>query len=149
MEKSWTTDVLTDDKTGEHYIQFTEEQLAEAGLKSGDEVEWIDNKDGSWTLRKKEFEWVLVETINTFRERYMVQVPIGKSEWALDTVTMEEAKEFSQEHIGEQIISHRVVSEADALKLCDEDNTYTKSWTDEEKMNAYFTKWEITNGERS
>lgn len=149
MEKSWTTDVLTDDKTGEHYIQFTEEQLAEAGLKSGDEVEWIDNKDGSWTLRKKKFEWVLVETINTFRERYMVQVPIGKSEWALDTVTMEEAKEFSQEHIGEQIISHRVVSEADALKLCDEDNTYTKSWTDEEKMNAYFTKWEITNGERS
>jgi hypothetical protein len=71
--------------------------------------------------------------------RYMVQVPKGKSEWALDTVTMEEAKEFSQEHIGEQIISHRVVSKKYALELSDIDNDYTIAWNEETKLKTFFT----------
>jgi hypothetical protein len=94
-------------------------------------------------------QWVLVETVNTFRQRYMVEVPIGtdnynkdKVEWALDTVTMEEAKEFSQEHIGELIVSHRVVTKEEALSLCDKDNDYTKSWSEEQKINTFFTNWE-------
>lgn len=93
-------------------------------------------------------QWVLVETISTFRERYMIEVPVGidtygkdKIEWALDTVTMQEAKEFSQEHIGELIVSHRVVTKEQALALCDIDNDYTKSWTDEQKMYTFFTPW--------
>ena len=45
----------------------------------------------------KETEWVLVECVSTFRMRYMVEVPKDKSEYALDTVTMNEAKEFSQD----------------------------------------------------
>ena len=96
----------------------------------------------------KETQWVLVETVNTFRQRYMVEVPIGtdnynkdKVEWALDTVTMEEAKEFSQEHIGELIVSHRVVTKEEALSLCDKDNDYTKSWNEEQKINTFFTLW--------
>ena len=101
-------------------------------------------KDGSWLLRKKEIsqekEWVLVECISTFRERYMVEVPKGKADWALDTVTMNEAKEFSQKHLGETIVSHRVISEEDALKLCDTENDYAKNWNKEMKMNAFFTK---------
>lgn len=104
-----------------------------------------DNKDGSFSLIKKQTktkdtEWVLVEAISTFRERYMVEVPVGKSKWALDTVTMQEAKEFSQQHIGEQIISHRVVTKKEALKICDIDNDYCKSWNDENKINCFFTK---------
>jgi hypothetical protein len=41
-------------------------------------------------------EFVLVECVSTFRMRYVVEVPEGKSEYALDTVVMNEANEFSQ-----------------------------------------------------
>lgn len=97
----------------------------------------------------KETQWVLVEAISTFRQRYMVEVPTGidnyskdKVEWALDTVTMQEATEFSQEHLGELIVSHRVVTKEEALSLCDKDNDYTKSWNEDQKVNAFFTPWE-------
>ena len=111
-------------------------------FRSGDEVEWIDRKDGSWELRKKqpEMAWVLVEAVQQFRMRYMVQVPASNPEWALDTVTMQEAKEFSQENMGETIVSHRVISEEEAFELCDKDNDYTRSWNREQKMRAFFTK---------
>jgi adenosyl cobinamide kinase/adenosyl cobinamide phosphate guanylyltransferase len=84
-------------------------------------------------------EWVLVDCVSTFRMRYLVEVPEGKKEWALDTVVMKEAKEFSQEHIGEQIVSHRVVTKEEALAICDEDNSYCTSWNDEQKEKAFFT----------
>jgi hypothetical protein len=95
----------------------------------------------------KETQWVLVETVSSFRVRYMVEVPMGvdeqgndKSLWALDTITMNEAKEFSQEYLGEQIFSHRVVSKEEALALCDVDNHYAAdSWTEEKKIEVYFT----------
>jgi hypothetical protein len=85
-------------------------------------------------------EWVLVECVQSYRMRYMVEVPEGKSEWALDTVSMHQAKEFSQEDIGETIVSHRVISEEDALELCDVDNHYAKSWTPHHKVTCFFTQ---------
>lgn len=88
----------------------------------------------------KETEWVLVECVSQFRMRYMVEVPKGKAEWALDTVTMNEAKEFSQEHLGETIVSHRVLTEQQALELCDVDNHYCSKWNNEQKKNAFFTE---------
>jgi len=84
-------------------------------------------------------EWVLVETVSQFRMRYMIEVPKDKKEWALDTVVMNEAKEFSQVHLGETIVSHRVVSKKEALAICDEDNNYCKSWTKDKKESAFFT----------
>jgi len=83
-------------------------------------------------------EWVLVECVNTFRNRYMVEVPQGKELWALDTVTMNEAKEFSQEYLGELIVSHRVLPEADALALCRQENSYA-TWDDEKMKSVFFT----------
>ena len=53
---------------------------------------------------------------------------------------MQEAKEFSQQHIGEDIVSHRVVTEKEALKICDQDNDYTKNWNKAQKINAFFTR---------
>lgn len=84
--------------------------------------------------------WVLVDTVSMFRMRYMVEVPAEHPEYALDTVTMNEAKEFSQEHVGETIISHRVVTEEEALTLCNVDNNYCSDWNAEQKINAFFTK---------
>lgn len=100
----------------------------------------------------KETQLVLVECVSMFRMRYMVEVPVGvddygkdKALWALDTVTMQEAKEFSQEHLGENIVSHRVVSKKEALALCDVDNDYTKSWSKDKKIEAFFTTWKEQN----
>jgi hypothetical protein len=69
----------------------------------------------------------------------MVETPKHKELWALDTVTMNEAKEFSQQHIGEQIITHRVVTETEALQLCNQDNSYAQAWSNQKKLDAFFT----------
>jgi len=132
--------VEEDPETGDAIIQFPDNIMAEVGWQEGDTIDWHTNGDGSYTLTKKEpKEWVLVETVTMFRNRYMCEVPEGKKLWALDTVTCEEAKEFSSEHIGEQIVSHRVVTEEEALKLFDEDNDYMSGWTKEKKMETAFT----------
>lgn len=142
MSKSnYSTTVQYDPDLG-LYITFPEELLKEAGWDVGDEIEWIDQGDGSFILRKKmKTELVMVECISTFRQRYVVEVPAGKTEWALDTVVCEEAKEFSQEHLGEQIFSHRVVSIDEVIAQCDIDNAYVKQWTKEQKIKTFVTEW--------
>lgn len=84
--------------------------------------------------------WVLVECVQSYRTRYMVEAPADHPEYALDDVTMQTAKEFSQLNIGENIISHRVISEKKALKLAREDNEYISSWNDELIIKNMFTK---------
>ena len=139
--KIWIADITeANDGTGDAILNFPDDMIAETGWKEGDALEWIDQGDGSFKLEKKEeTELVMVECISQFRERYLVEVPKGKTEWALDTVTMNEAKEFSQEHLGEVIVSHRVVTAAEALVQCDLDNSYCSMWNDEQKINAFFT----------
>jgi len=139
--KSWIVELETDPETGDLILPLNDAILEGTGWKPGDTIEWIDNKDGSWTMKKKEMQWVLVECVSMFRHRYMVQVPSGKAEWALDTVTMEEAQEFSQQSLGETIVSHRVVTEEEAMSLCDRDNGYCRTWNDEKKKEAFFTEW--------
>jgi hypothetical protein len=89
---------------------------------------------------KEDSVWVLVEAIMSYRMRYMVEAPATNPEYAMDDVTCEDAKEFSQLALSEVITSHRVVSEEEALILCDIDNDYTNGWTKEQKINAFFTK---------
>ena len=140
--KRFTAEVKEDPVTGEALLEFPPEVLNEVGWKEGDVLEWKDNKDGSFLLSKKEgTEYVLVESVTTFRTRYVVEVPIGKSDWALDTVSSEEAQQFSSTFVNESIFSHRVVTVDEALNLCDADNDYTKNWTQEHKMKTFFTKW--------
>jgi len=50
----WTITVEEDPETKELMLPFSDEMLAEVGWQIGDILEWIDNKDGSWTLRKKD-----------------------------------------------------------------------------------------------
>jgi hypothetical protein len=84
--------------------------------------------------------WVMVDTVLSYRIRYMVEAPKEHPEYALDDVTCETAKEFSQLYIGEQIMSHRVLSEEEALAQCDMDNDYCSAWTTEHKLKTFFTK---------
>ena len=51
--KSWTLTVEQDPDTGDLVLPFTTEILDELKWKEGDVLEWIDNKDGSWSLIKK------------------------------------------------------------------------------------------------
>ena len=153
MNKKFTVILEEDPETKDLIMPLPDGMCDELGWEIGDSLDWSPSPDGSFLLSKKQTQWVLVECVSTFRQRYMVEVPVGtddygkdKTLWALDTVTMEEAKEFSQEHIGEQIVSHRVVSKKEALELCDQDNDYTKSWDKELKMKTFFTTCEEQNG---
>lgn len=134
---------LEEDENGDLVLPIPPEILESMGWVEGTRLEWIDNGDGSFTLKElaMETELVMVEAISQFRQRYVVEVPKGKAEWALDTVTMEEAGEFSQKHLGEVITSHRVVSREEVLAICDVDNDYCKSWSDDKKIEAFVTQW--------
>jgi hypothetical protein len=79
---------------------------------------------------------VLVETISQHRVRYVVEVE-DNIEHACDEVVWREHdlgfKEFSQNHLGSVIVSHREISEQEYIKTFDEDNDYLSSWTEEQK----------------
>ena len=155
MNTKFTVTLEEDPESGDLIMPFPDGLCESLGWDIGDKLDWQDNKDESYSLSKKkpETQWVLVEAVSTFRSRYMVEVPVGtdnygkdKALWALDTVTMNEAKEFSQAHLGEQIVSHRVVTKEEALALSDADNDYTaEAWDEELKMKNFFTPWEEQN----
>jgi hypothetical protein len=87
---------------------------------------------------------VLVDTLVSYRMRYAVELAEDSPEsWALDTVTMEQAVEFSQECLGEQIVSHRVITEDEFLQQFDKDNSYLADWTAEKKFDSALTRLEI------
>jgi len=119
----------------DHYIILPDEILKEANFKVGDQVNWIDNHDGSFTMENvEETEVVLVETIQQFRMRYLVNVPKGNADYALDSVTCNEMEEFSQEDLGETIVSHRVIGDAEILILFETDRPEWHHDSDEEKL---------------
>jgi len=45
-----------DDGSGDLIMPFPDDLLTQAGWKEGDTLEWIDNENGSFTLRKKDNE---------------------------------------------------------------------------------------------
>jgi hypothetical protein len=47
-----TTTLQEDPLTGDLYIELSKDVVLELGWDPGDIIEWIDNKDGSWTLGK-------------------------------------------------------------------------------------------------
>lgn len=108
-----------------------------------------------WQRTKK---YVIVTAISSHRMRYAIpvdelqklntDVPVEghECEWAEDCVTMQEIKEFSQSHIGEQIIDSVVLSEEDMLKLFDKDNDYLTSWSKEYKIH-WVRNWKENYGE--
>jgi bifunctional DNA-binding transcriptional regulator/antitoxin component of YhaV-PrlF toxin-antitoxin module len=51
---NWTLTVQEDPETGDQILEFPDDLMESAGWKEGDVLQWIDNKDGSWILRKKE-----------------------------------------------------------------------------------------------
>jgi len=50
--KNWTVNVEEDPETGDLILPLPLDLLEEAGWKEGDSLNWIDQKDGSWQLKK-------------------------------------------------------------------------------------------------
>lgn len=48
----WIIEVEEDPQTGEAILQLPPDMLANVGWKEGDTLEWIDNGDDSWILKK-------------------------------------------------------------------------------------------------
>jgi hypothetical protein len=136
---------LEQDENGDLVLPLSDELLQSVGWRIGDTVVWKDNEDGSWTMSKKPTtKIVLVDTLVSYRMRYAVELAEDSPEsWALDTVTMEQAVEFSQECLGEQIVSHRVITEDEFLQQFDKDNSYLADWTAEKKFDSALTRLEI------
>ena len=92
-------------------------------------------------MRLKMSKYVLVDTVLSYRMRYVIELnDDDPNEYALDTVTCDEATEFSQEYLGEHIISHRQITEDEFIEICDEDNSYLKSWDRQKKIDNFVTK---------
>jgi nitrous oxide reductase accessory protein NosL len=51
---TYTLKVEQHEKTGECFILLPEDLLEQVDWQEGDNIEWIDNKDGSFTLKKNE-----------------------------------------------------------------------------------------------
>jgi len=49
--KNWVLSVEAD-PSGEYFITFPEDLLEAAGLEEGDEIDWFENGDGSYVLKK-------------------------------------------------------------------------------------------------
>lgn len=51
---SWIRAIIEDpEHPGELMVDLGEEICEHLGWKEGDVMEWIDNKDGTWTIKKK------------------------------------------------------------------------------------------------
>lgn len=47
-------EIKKDTLTDQLYVELPEDLLEKMKWKNGDEIEWVDNKDGSFSLKKKQ-----------------------------------------------------------------------------------------------
>jgi hypothetical protein len=63
MSNSWTLDVNEDPETGDSILILPPELLEQAGWREGDNLVWIDNQDGSWSLIKEDLTNFVIKGI--------------------------------------------------------------------------------------
>ena len=113
--------------------------------------------DNTFILEEAGERYVVVTTVSQFRQRYCIPMSeLQKTnpdkeltvenarEWAMDTVTMEEADEFSQKWMGETILDTMILDEERVLLLFDRDNDYLQGWTKEKKL-EWIHDWKFKN----
>lgn len=59
---SWTVEVETDPVTGELMLPFPPDLLSQMGWSEGTDLSWIDNENGSFTIKKKEEPPTIADT---------------------------------------------------------------------------------------
>jgi len=99
-------------------------------------------------------DYVVVDTVSMFKQRYIIpREELQKlnedvkltdklaKEWASDSVTTEEVKEFSQRWLGETITNVDIVDTEKVLKLFKEDNEeLSQEWTQAKQLD-YINDW--------
>ena len=82
---------------------------------------------------------VMVDCLSQFRIRYCVEVEDDIDHALEEGICLSddlEFHEFSQEHLmpSPVILSHREISKEEYLRMFDEDNSYLKSWSEDQKI---------------
>ena len=87
-------------------------------------------------------KYVVVDCVSSFHMRYVVELNKDDPEhFALDTVVMSEAVEFSQKHLDETVVTHRTLENVkDVIKLARKDHNDPVMWTDEWIEKSLITK---------
>lgn len=62
--KQWTLTVDEDPVTGDSILTLPPDLLTEAGWKEGDNLLWIDNEDGTWSLVKEDLTNFILKGYN-------------------------------------------------------------------------------------
>lgn len=145
LSNRYTAKVVKDPETGDTLLEFDQKFVEEQDWREGDTVKWnITDKEVSMTnvdaVARKETDYYLVETISLFRMRYIVKAK--NAEHASDEVIMNldsdntDFKEFSQHHLDEVISYTKKMTREEVIELCDQDNDYLKTWSDEQKLKS-------------
>ena len=145
LSNRYTAKVVKDPETGDTLLEFDQKFIEEQDWREGDTVKWnITDKEVSMTnvdaVARKETNYYLVETISLFRMRYIVKAK--NAEHASDEVIMNlgsdktDFKEFSQHHLDEVVSYTKKMTREEVIELCDQDNDYLKTWSDEQKLKS-------------
>jgi hypothetical protein len=54
LRKTFTVQVEQDDATGDLFVPVPKELLEELGWIEGDDIQWFENSNGTWTISKVE-----------------------------------------------------------------------------------------------
>ena len=52
VEDRSTLEIQEDPVTGELFVVFPESLLMQLGWQEGDDIQWVERPDGSWTIQK-------------------------------------------------------------------------------------------------
>lgn len=102
-------------------------------------------------------KYAVVTTLSTFVIKYVIPMddlqtlntdaPV-ELEWAKDCVTCDEVHEFTQKHIGEQIIDAEEMTSEEVLALHRKEHPASIGWVNDERILQRVKAWKNTD-ERS
>lgn len=115
---------------------------------------WVLNRIIIYLEVKMKSDYVVVDTVSMFKQRYIIpREELQKlnedvkltdklaKEWASDSVTAEDVKEFSQRWLGETISNVDIVDTEKVLKLFKEDNEELSEEWSQAKQLDYINDW--------
>ena len=71
MSKSYTIDIKHADQSDDLYMEIPDELMEDMGWEIGDDLKFIDHKDGSFRIRKVKYETVELEFDDEELFKYM------------------------------------------------------------------------------
>lgn len=130
---------LLETRGGDFLLPLTDELAKELKWDHTTELDYEYAPDGGlWIFVKPKVktEFVVVNAIQSFSTRYIVEVPIGHREDAIEAVRhqTDNFKEFSQKYLGENITTTHVIDKNDIVPLCNVENDYCSTWSHEQKF---------------